>query len=126
MKAIAKTTKPIMLIDPVTKEVLEQGAPTLVTWTHFFEARTGAGQIKVLAGDLPDTAEDKDFQEFLRDADNETLAVAAYISMFEAPTIDRDQLVTEAEALELTFRKNISDEKLAEKIDADVAARIEA
>ena len=52
MKVIAKTKMPIMLMDPHSNELLEE-TPAVVTWSHFFESRTGRGQIKVLSEELP-------------------------------------------------------------------------
>lgn len=82
MKTIAKTSEPIMLIDPQTNEYLVHDVPKVVTWTQFFESRAGRGQISVIEGGLPAEASDEDFQAFLADAENEDLAVAAYLSSF--------------------------------------------
>lgn len=82
MKSIIKTKSAIMLVDPVTQEIVEE-TPHVVTWTSFLEARTGKGQIAVLKSDLPRSANDDDFQQFLTDAEDETLAVASYASSFE-------------------------------------------
>lgn len=82
MKVIAKTTKPIMLIDPYTREYLETD-PKLVRWTQFFEARTGKGEIEILASNLPDDASSGDFLDYLRDSDGQVdLAVSAFVSSF--------------------------------------------
>lgn len=84
MKAIAKTADPIMLIDPQTREILTMDKPSVVTWTQFLEARTGKGQIKILASGLPDEASDAEFQKFLAEADGkEELAVESFKSTFE-------------------------------------------
>ncbi|MCG7628998.1 hypothetical protein MHM88_14395 [Epibacterium sp. MM17-32] len=83
MKAIAKTSQSIMLVDPQTREILTHDKPSVVTWTQFLEARTGKGQIKILASDLPTEASDTEFQKFLAEADGkEDLAVEAYLSTF--------------------------------------------
>lgn len=118
MKVIAKTTSAINLIDPQHNDLLEE-APHVVTWTQFKEARTGAGQIKILANDLPMEANDEDFQKFLVDAEDVDLAVAAYVSSFETEDgVDDVRAVLEAEAKELgvKFSANLGDEKLAERI----------
>lgn len=83
MKTIAKTSQPIMLIDPQTNEYLVHDTPAVVTWTQFFESRTGRGQITVLKGGLPDEASDAEFQKYLADSESEELAVAAYAASFE-------------------------------------------
>jgi hypothetical protein len=115
MKAIAKTKMPINLIDPQHHDLLEE-TPRVVIWTHFKEARTGAGQIKVLAADLPDEANDEEFQKYLTDAEDVDLAVAAYVSSFD--DTNRDSLEAEATELGIKFQANLGDEKLAERIAA--------
>lgn len=125
MKVIAKTTSPIMLVDPVSRAILEQDPPRVVPWSNFFESRTGKGQIKILGSDLPPEASDEEFQKYLAEAEDLELAVAAYVSSFGEAEEDavepqksdeRLALEAEAESLEVKFRANISDEKLAEKI----------
>jgi len=85
MKVIAKTTGAFELYDPNNREVM-QVQPRVVEWTQFYESRTGAGQIKVLASNLPEEATDAAFQKFLEEAESEPLAVAAYLSLFEDDT----------------------------------------
>lgn len=84
MKTIAKTTSAIMLMDPYQRQELDE-TPHLVTWNHFFEARTGKGQIKILASNIPDSATDEDLQAFLKDSGTEELAIASFVSQFEEP-----------------------------------------
>jgi len=121
MKVIAKTTKPINLIDPQHRDLLEE-TPHVVVWTQFKEARTGAGQIKVLAADLPMEASDEDFQKYLVEAEDVDLAVAAYVSSFEDDV--RALLEAEANELGVKFSANLGDEKLAERI-AEAKAKAE-
>jgi len=80
MKVIAKTTGPFMLMDTQTNDLLVDYEPRVVTWTQFKEARSGKGQIKSLASNLPNEANDADFQEYLAEAGDEDLAVASYVS----------------------------------------------
>lgn len=82
MKNIVKVTGAFMLIDPQTKDYIEE-RPHVVTWTQFLEARTGKGQIKILAANLPDEASDIEFQRYLDEAEDVDLAVASYVSSFE-------------------------------------------
>lgn len=83
MKAIAITTSPIMLIDPQTRQILTHDKPSLITWTQFLEARTGKGEIKILASNVPDEADANEFDDYLKEAENVDLAVAAFMSSFE-------------------------------------------
>lgn len=84
MKAIVKTTGEFSLLESYTRDFVTD-KPCVVTWTQFFEARTGNGQLKVLASRLPDTASDEEFQQYLNESENEDLAVAAFISQYEEP-----------------------------------------
>lgn len=84
MKAIVKTKGAYELFDSSTREHIQQ-TPRVITWTQFFESRAGAGQILVLHSGLPDTAQDAEFQSFLAEAEEEDLAVAAFVSTFEEP-----------------------------------------
>lgn len=79
MKAILKTKGAFELYDSSTREHIGE-TPKLVTWTMFFETRTGKGQVEVLASDIADDAKAEDFEAFLKDAENEELAVAAFLS----------------------------------------------
>lgn len=81
-KRIVQATGSFMLMDPMTHDLVVEERPTVVTWSTFFEARTGAGQIKVLATDVPDEATDTDLEAFLRDAGNVELGLAAFLSQF--------------------------------------------
>lgn len=121
-------------MDPQTKEFITN-APRVVVWSHFLEARTGKGQLKILASDLPELATDEDFQAFLADSDQkEDLAVASFVSQFEEdedekePTKSQERIDLEAEAekLGVKFRTNITDEKLTERVAEVVKANIEA
>lgn len=100
MKAIAYTTSNFELYDPTTREVIQE-VPRVIEWTRFYESRTGAGQIKILASDLPDEADDAVFQEFLKEAESEdgdtvALAVAAYLSSFEEEEEEEEEEVKPA------------------------------
>lgn len=131
MKVIAKTTSAINLIEPMTRELLEE-IPRVVHWSQFLESRTGKGQIKVLASDLPDEATDKEFQGFLDESDGDVdLAVEAYKSTFEMdedepelPIFSREELEKQAAELKVQFKSNISDEKLAERVAEALAKEV--
>jgi hypothetical protein len=84
LKVIAQTTSSILLMDPINQDVVSYDKPTVVTWSHFFEARAGKGQIKTLASNLPDEASNEEFQEYLKEADGKIeLAVESFVSQFE-------------------------------------------
>lgn len=116
MKIIAKTTGPFELLN-TNKEFLTAEKPHVVTETQFIVQRAAKGQVKILANELPAEASDEEFQDYLKDAENEDLAVASYVSKFAEGTLPpREELEARAEELGVTFRSNISDKKLAEKI----------
>jgi hypothetical protein len=118
VKSIIKTKGAFELYDPTTREHVQQ-RPRVVTWTQFFEARTGAGQIVVMESGLPDAANDTDFQGYLKESTTEELAAASYASSFnEAAPTERELLEMKARELGLDFRSNISDSKLAERVAA--------
>lgn len=77
MKVIVKTAEGINLIDPHTRVVIKQ-SPILTPWTEFLNKHAARGHIVVLASQLPDTADAAEFQEYLKDAENEELAVEAF------------------------------------------------
>lgn len=86
MKAIVKTSKSIVLMDPLTKDVIEEHRPVLVNWTQFIQARVGQGEIVVLAGDLPSESSSEEFDEFWAASEgNEELAIESFLSSFGEP-----------------------------------------
>lgn len=85
MKVIAETIGNIELMDSVHRDVLPWDRPAIITWSNFWESRTGKGQIKVIQPNLPDAASDEEFQDYLREAENVDLAVASFVSKFEEP-----------------------------------------
>jgi hypothetical protein len=138
MKSIIKTIGAISLMDPQTKEFITN-APRVAVWSHFLEARTGKGQLKVLAADLPKEATDEDFQAFLAESDQrEDLAVASFVSQFlddededekePDPVKSQERIDLEAKAGEMgvKFRANITDEKLTERVADATKASAEA
>lgn len=82
MKRIVETTGSFMLVDPTYGGIIWDDRPCVVKWSSFFEARTGAGEIRVLHTDLPEEATDEEFLEYLNDAGKADLAVASFVSKF--------------------------------------------
>lgn len=123
MKAIVETTSNIMLVDAGTKDFLPEDRPAVMTMTQFLQTRIGKGDVRVLAADLPNEANDADFVEYLKDAEKTDLAIASYVSSFQSS--DREELEARANELKIKFRSNISDEGLAEKIAEAEAAKAE-
>lgn len=82
MKSLIQTTRPILLIDPTTRQIVTHNRPHVVDFSSFFEARTGKGEIKVITADLPAAATDAEFEACLKDSDGDVeLAVAAFLSI---------------------------------------------
>lgn len=81
MKVLVETTSSIMLVDPLSGDVLPWNRPAVMRWTTFLDTRTGLGQVKVLANEIPDDATDEDWEGFWNDSDQEKdLAVASFMS----------------------------------------------
>lgn len=121
MKAILKPIGDFMLIDPQTHEVLWPNRGSVMVWTEFLAARTGSGQIEVLASNLDDTASDDEFLAFVVASNgNQDLAVASYISSLNGPAVegdDRTALEQTAVELGVKFRSNTSTVKLQALVD---------
>lgn len=84
MKAIVETTKPIMLVDPYSGDLVEPDRPYVVAFTQFIQSRIGSGELRVLKGGLPETASDAEFAKFFKDSDGKAdLAVEAFASGLE-------------------------------------------
>lgn len=89
MKVLVKTTGQFMLMFPMTREEVPHNRPAVVTNQSGVDQQINAGQIKVLSPNLlPDDASDEEFAGFWAESagsdDQESLAVAAFLSTFEA------------------------------------------
>tara|TARA_R110002072_G_scaffold23791_6_gene81599 strand:+ start:224 stop:562 length:339 start_codon:yes stop_codon:yes gene_type:complete len=82
MKTIVETKGDFMLVDPYTGDVIEDTRPSVVTFSPFIETRVANGQVKALATDLPEEANDADFVEYWKEKPD--MAVDAYASEFAA------------------------------------------
>lgn len=83
---ILETTGDFGLVDPSNGAYIQPFRPTVAKVTAFIQQRIATNQIRVLSDPLPDDANDADFAKFLQDSDGKVdLAVAAYISSFDAP-----------------------------------------
>ena len=86
-KVLAETTKPIMLLEPTSGQMLGHDRPYVIDYSSFFESRTGKGEIRIIEAELPDTATDKEFEECLKASDGDVaLAVASFISIVKPET----------------------------------------
>lgn len=93
MKTIVETTSNIMLSDPISGELIPYNRPALVRWTSFLDTRTGLGQVKVLAGNIPDHLTDEDWLTLWNDSDKDTaLALAVLDSQINpTPEVETEQ-----------------------------------
>jgi hypothetical protein len=80
-KFLVETKGNIMLWDFSTKTEIHKGRPTVVPLSNFINRNATCGNLKVLATDLPDTADDAEFAEYWAEASD--IAVEAYLSQFE-------------------------------------------
>ena len=85
MKLIIETTGNFQLMLP-KDELAHYDRPSVVSPSGFLDSRISVGQVKVLAGNLPDMANDSDFVAYYKDSGRDAdLAVSAYVSSFEEP-----------------------------------------
>lgn len=89
MKTIVKANGMLNLLEPVTGEFISESRAHCVTWTPFLEARTGAGQLTVLASNLSNDATDAELEAVLQESDEE-LAVAFMVSTY--PYVEPEQV----------------------------------
>lgn len=88
MKDLIETTGDHFFQVPETGQLVEFNRPTVVTHTQSIEAKLAAGALKLVAGGLPDTAEDAEFLEHWKE--NAEIAVDSFLS-----TLDVDVEVEE-------------------------------
>jgi hypothetical protein len=87
MKIIVKTTGSFSLYDPETLEPVNKERPHLVSNSQFFLLRMAAGQLKLLADNLPEHASDKDWADCLKQCDGDLeLALEAFKAEMLAKT----------------------------------------
>lgn len=97
MKALVETTSNIMLIDPLTGDIVEWNRPSVITWSSFMDGRVGARKAKVLCAKLKEETTDQDFIDHLKASDGKLeLAVASFISSFADDALPPGEVVDAA------------------------------
>ncbi|HQT78087.1 MAG TPA: hypothetical protein PLD10_13615 [Rhodopila sp.] len=82
-KAIIRTTGSFILMHIRTGETVEMSRPTVHLCDDWVRNQVMFKQIVILADDLPDTASDAEFVEWLKESKGDAdLAVASYASKF--------------------------------------------
>lgn len=82
-KIIVATTGPFALMDFSTGDEAHHARPSVVTKSQFINQRQGLGQLKVLSNVLRAEATDAEFVKYLKDSEDENLAIAAFVEKYE-------------------------------------------
>lgn len=87
MKILAQTVGNFMLMDNGLKNnILEAHRPGVVVVTQFVNQRLGMNQIQVLQNDIPESAEDADFEKFwVESYGDEALAIESFLASLNPP-----------------------------------------
>lgn len=109
MAYLVKTTGKFGVMDPATKEDLSSTRPGILHRDDFINLLMSRKQIKVIASDLVDSVTDKDFAKYWHEAesskDQETLAIASFLSKYQAdedPELPPEDLLIHEEVQEET------------------------
>ena len=82
-KAIVKPIGSCMYIDITNGDHIPENKPSVVFYTDFVSEKVGDGKIRLITPNLPEEANNHDFQNFLKESEgDEELAVAAYVATF--------------------------------------------
>lgn len=82
--AIIETTGSFGLTDPNNLVEVHFDKPTCAPITGFISQRIALGQVRVLEGNLPEGANDTEFQRYLSESNgNLDLAIDAYLASFK-------------------------------------------
>lgn len=92
MKAIVKTTGNFGLYDLAFQQGIEANRLAVVKITPFINMRMGLGQISTVKGDIPEGANDVDFQKFLEEAEgDQELAIESYLASLPVIEAEADK-----------------------------------
>ena len=81
-KVICETTGAFQLVDYGNEgHVVPAFRPSVATLTAFLSARAAAGQLRVIAN-VSDEATDEEFQAYLKDSEDVSLAIAAFTEAY--------------------------------------------
>lgn len=97
MKHLVETSGEFMLVDPYSRTTIDSNRPTIVPVTVFIKERVATGEITLLVQDLPEEADDYKMYEFILEAGDTEVGVAAYLATFGLDAIGRP-IETETQA----------------------------
>lgn len=83
-KAIVETVGDFVLVCPQTNQMVPFHRPAVVEVTTFFFARLGIGQLKTVADNLPDFADDKELAEAIQKEGSVKAGVELYLLTLDA------------------------------------------
>lgn len=113
MKLLLETTGDFMLVDPQTNSEIAWNRPSVCAMSGFIQMRMAAGQLKVIANDLDDSATDDEFVKFVAESKGDLeLAKDSFISAFGPEAMRK-----KAEAAET------AEKEAAEKAAAEAAEK---
>lgn len=84
MKAIVETVGDFMLVCPQTNQMVPFHRPAVVEVTTFFFARLGIGQLKTIADNLPDFADDAELAASIKQEGSNKAGVDLYLLTLDA------------------------------------------
>lgn len=85
MKLIVETTGEFMLMDPMSMNEVPPDRPAVFAPGAFVQQQMGLGQLRVLASDLPDEANDAEWAAWLHECEgNVPFAIESYKAKFAA------------------------------------------
>ncbi|MGO4302251.1 hypothetical protein [Cupriavidus sp. RAF12] len=99
-KSIVETTGSFELVEP--NQSVPYNRPAVVEQTHFLTVRQELGQVRVLAVGLDKEATDVEFAQYLKDSEDQTLAIAAFAEKYQGTVYGDSQPSAASTVAELT------------------------
>ncbi|MDR3436429.1 hypothetical protein [Telmatospirillum sp.] len=85
--SLVETIDSFQLVDN-SNQLIPSNRPAVVEMGHFFQARAAMGQIRLVAGELKDTATDLEFLKFWREsAGDRELAIESFLSAYGSKAV---------------------------------------
>lgn len=124
-KAIVETVGSFEYIDTLTGHLCEGHRPSLVQMSAFIQDKINEGKIKLILGDLPKEANNKDFLSFWKESGgNIELAAASYASTFNKKVqVEKPVVTPPAKPLTAKEKKAAEEAAAAAKAAEEEAAK---
>jgi len=86
--SLVETVGDFQLVDN-HNQLIPAHRPAVVEMSHFFQARALLNQLRLVAGELKDTATDKEFASYWREsAGDRELAIESFLSAFGPKAVE--------------------------------------